>query len=172
MTYYLHKVYFVKISDFCESKVWLVSGFALVWLHGSGSELKPIRIHNTGNFTTTNTKFVLTNNRVHRLFKKENIVDNLYRPYRIKYLFKPYKKNWRPCVWASLCVGAGLVQGYTPLVLVVILLQAVGGLVVAATIKYADNILKAELRDPYQTFSWKIGGFIRRISLQLLKCSW
>jgi UDP-sugar transporter A1/2/3 len=50
-------------------------------------------------------------------------------------------------------VGAGLVQGYTPLVLVVILLQAVGGLVVAATIKYADNILKAELRDPYQTFS-------------------
>ena len=48
----------------------------------------------------------------------------------------------------SLCAGAGLVQGYTPLVLVVILLQAVGGLVVAATIKYADNILKAELRDP------------------------
>ncbi len=46
----------------------------------------------------------------------------------------------------SLCAGAGLVQGYTPLVLVVILLQAVGGLVVAATIKYADNILKAELR--------------------------
>ncbi len=55
-------------------------------------------------------------------------------------------------VGASLC-GAGLVQGYTPLVLVVILLQAVGGLVVAATIKYADNILKAELRDPYQTLS-------------------
>jgi hypothetical protein len=52
-------------------------------------------------------------------------------------------------VVASLSVcGAGLVQGYTPLVLVVILLQAVGGLVVAATIKYADNILKAELRDP------------------------
>jgi hypothetical protein len=44
--------------------------------------------------------------------------------------------------------GAGVVQGYTPLVLVVILLQAVGGLVVAATIKYADNILKAELRNP------------------------
>ena len=37
---------------------------------------------------------------------------------------------------------AGLVQGYSPLVILVILLQAVGGLVVAATIKYADNILK------------------------------
>jgi hypothetical protein len=64
----------------------------------------------------------------------------------------------------SLC-GAGLVQGYTPLVLVVILLQAVGGLVVAATIKYADNILKAELR--IQNLVMK--GFRRRIS-QLLKC--
>jgi hypothetical protein len=69
-------------------------------------------------------------------------------------------------VGASLC-GAGLVQGYTPLVLVVILLQAVGGLVVAATIKYADNILKAELRDPYQAFSWRTGAFTR-ISIQLL----
>ena len=32
--------------------------------------------------------------------------------------------------------------GYTSSVVTVILLQAVGGLVVAATIKYADNILK------------------------------
>lgn len=37
---------------------------------------------------------------------------------------------------------AGLLQGYTAPVVAVILLQAVGGLVVAATIKYADNILK------------------------------
>ncbi|CAE8623181.1 unnamed protein product, partial [Polarella glacialis] len=36
----------------------------------------------------------------------------------------------------------GLLQGYSPLVWCVILLQAVGGLVVAAVLKYADNILK------------------------------
>ena len=41
----------------------------------------------------------------------------------------------------NLCC-AGLLQGYSPLVLLIILLQATGGLVVAATIKYADNILK------------------------------
>ena len=34
-------------------------------------------------------------------------------------------------------------QGYTGLVWVVVLLQGVGGLVVAAVIKYADNILKS-----------------------------
>merc|ERR1712176_1361144 len=37
---------------------------------------------------------------------------------------------------------AGFVQGYNSLVWTVILLQAVGGLVVAAVLKYADNILK------------------------------
>jgi hypothetical protein len=83
--------------------------------------------------------------------RKESIL-----PVLIK-CFRPYEKNSIPgdreLEPLSLCVGAGLVQGYTPLVLVVILLQAVGGLVVAATIKYADNILKAELRDPYQTLS-------------------
>lgn len=36
----------------------------------------------------------------------------------------------------------GFMQGYTPLVWGVIFLQAVGGLVVAAVLKYADNILK------------------------------
>jgi len=36
----------------------------------------------------------------------------------------------------------GFMQGYSPLVWAVILLQAVGGLVVAAVLKYADNILK------------------------------
>lgn len=36
----------------------------------------------------------------------------------------------------------GFFQGYSPLVVLVITLQALGGLVVAATIKYADNILK------------------------------
>mmetsp|Transcript_8721 Transcript_8721/g.20005 ORF Transcript_8721/g.20005 Transcript_8721/m.20005 type:complete len:370 (+) Transcript_8721:125-1234(+) len=37
---------------------------------------------------------------------------------------------------------AGFMQGYSMLVWAVILLQAVGGLVVAAVLKYADNILK------------------------------
>jgi len=37
----------------------------------------------------------------------------------------------------------GFFQGYTPLVVVVVLLQALGGLIVAAIIKYADNILKS-----------------------------
>lgn len=37
---------------------------------------------------------------------------------------------------------AGFMQGYSPLVWGVITLQAVGGLVVAAVLKYADNILK------------------------------
>merc|ERR1719189_1985296 len=36
----------------------------------------------------------------------------------------------------------GFLQGYDRLVWSVILLQAVGGLVVAAVLKYADNILK------------------------------
>mmetsp|Transcript_10934 Transcript_10934/g.19965 ORF Transcript_10934/g.19965 Transcript_10934/m.19965 type:complete len:421 (-) Transcript_10934:292-1554(-) len=36
----------------------------------------------------------------------------------------------------------GFFQGYSPLVVLVITLQALGGLTVAATIKYADNILK------------------------------
>eukprot|EP00928_Gymnodinium_smaydae_P038515 TRINITY_DN26553_c0_g1_i1.p1 TRINITY_DN26553_c0_g1~~TRINITY_DN26553_c0_g1_i1.p1 ORF type:complete len:430 (-),score=105.68 TRINITY_DN26553_c0_g1_i1:345-1451(-) len=36
----------------------------------------------------------------------------------------------------------GFLQGYSPLVWGVIVLQAVGGLVVAAVLKYADNILK------------------------------
>jgi len=43
--------------------------------------------------------------------------------------------------WAAIC-ASGIFMGYTRLVLLVIVLQAVGGLVVAATIKYADNILK------------------------------
>lgn len=43
--------------------------------------------------------------------------------------------------WAVICIS-GMFVGYTRLVLLVIVLQAVGGLVVAATIKYADNILK------------------------------
>jgi len=37
----------------------------------------------------------------------------------------------------------GFFQGYTPWVLAVIVTQAIGGLVVAAIIKYADNILKS-----------------------------
>eukprot|EP00406_Dinophysis_acuminata_P001890 CAMPEP_0179214556 /NCGR_PEP_ID=MMETSP0797-20121207/2380_1 /TAXON_ID=47934 /ORGANISM="Dinophysis acuminata, Strain DAEP01" /LENGTH=358 /DNA_ID=CAMNT_0020920599 /DNA_START=39 /DNA_END=1115 /DNA_ORIENTATION=- len=37
---------------------------------------------------------------------------------------------------------AGFLQGYSTLVWLVILLQAIGGLVVAAVLKYADNILK------------------------------
>jgi UDP-sugar transporter A1/2/3 len=36
----------------------------------------------------------------------------------------------------------GFFQGYSPVVALVICLQALGGLVVAAVIKYADNILK------------------------------
>jgi len=36
----------------------------------------------------------------------------------------------------------GLFQGYTPVVWTVVSLQSVGGLVVAATIKYSDNIMK------------------------------
>jgi len=36
----------------------------------------------------------------------------------------------------------GLLQGYTAVVWTIVVLQAVGGLVVAATIKYADNIVK------------------------------
>uniref|UniRef100_UPI00358FAD0D UDP-N-acetylglucosamine transporter isoform X1 n=2 Tax=Myxine glutinosa TaxID=7769 RepID=UPI00358FAD0D len=37
---------------------------------------------------------------------------------------------------------AGLLQGFNSLTWIVVILQAVGGLVVAAVIKYADNILK------------------------------
>ena len=36
----------------------------------------------------------------------------------------------------------GLFYGFTPLVWTIVVIQAIGGLVVAATIKYADNILK------------------------------
>jgi len=43
--------------------------------------------------------------------------------------------------WAAIQEG-GFMQGYNGLVWGVILLQAVGGLVVAAVLKYADNILK------------------------------
>merc|ERR1719437_334345 len=43
--------------------------------------------------------------------------------------------------WAQI-QEAGFMQGYDGLVWGVILLQAVGGLVVAAVLKYADNILK------------------------------
>ena len=39
-------------------------------------------------------------------------------------------------------LALGMFHGYSASVFLVILLQAVGGLVVAATIKYADNILK------------------------------
>ena len=38
----------------------------------------------------------------------------------------------------------GIFYGYTPVVVTIISLQSVGGLVVAATIKYADNILKGK----------------------------
>merc|ERR1712008_150383 len=43
--------------------------------------------------------------------------------------------------WADI-VRLGIFHGYTFSVVAVICLQAFGGLVVAATIKYADNILK------------------------------
>merc|ERR1711902_196353 len=36
----------------------------------------------------------------------------------------------------------GFFQGYNYLVVIIIILQAFGGLVVAMTVKYADNILK------------------------------
>jgi UDP-sugar transporter A1/2/3 len=42
----------------------------------------------------------------------------------------------------ALIIQGGFLQGYSPLVWGVIFLQAVGGLVVAAVLKYADNILK------------------------------
>ncbi|KAL7550231.1 hypothetical protein ACHAWF_013469 [Thalassiosira exigua] len=42
----------------------------------------------------------------------------------------------------AILYDGGFFQGYTPMVLLVIVLQAGGGLVVAAVIKYADNILK------------------------------
>jgi UDP-sugar transporter A1/2/3 len=37
----------------------------------------------------------------------------------------------------------GFFQGYTPMVWVVVVLSALGGLIIAAVIKYADNILKS-----------------------------
>ena len=40
-------------------------------------------------------------------------------------------------------INGGFFQGYSPLVLTVIALQSGGGLIVAAIIKYADNILKS-----------------------------
>ena len=52
----------------------------------------------------------------------------------------------------------GMFYGYTPVVGAIILLQSVGGLLVAATIKYADNILK---------------GFATSISIIVSSlCSW
>ena len=39
-------------------------------------------------------------------------------------------------------VSGGFFQGYTSIVVVLVLLQAFGGLVVAIAVKYADNILK------------------------------
>ena len=54
-------------------------------------------------------------------------------------------------VFASLAVilndldsveSGGFFQGYTSIVVVLVLLQAFGGLVVAIAVKYADNILK------------------------------
>ena len=52
----------------------------------------------------------------------------------------------------------GMFYGYTPVVGAIILLQSVGGLIVAATIKYADNILK---------------GFATSISIIVSSlCSW
>ncbi|KPP63585.1 UDP-N-acetylglucosamine transporter-like [Scleropages formosus] len=47
--------------------------------------------------------------------------------------------------WLSLVIlmaGVALVQGYNVLTWTVVVLQALGGLVIAAVIKYADNILK------------------------------
>lgn len=43
---------------------------------------------------------------------------------------------------AAAVAEAGFFQGYSPLVWCVILLQALGGIVVAVVIKYADNLLK------------------------------
>ena len=43
--------------------------------------------------------------------------------------------------WDNVAHG-GFFQGYTPVVVVLVLLQAFGGLVVAVAVKYADNILK------------------------------
>jgi len=43
--------------------------------------------------------------------------------------------------WDAIALN-GFFQGYHPLVFVIIALQAFGGLVVAMTVKYADNILK------------------------------
>ena len=40
-------------------------------------------------------------------------------------------------------VSGGFFQGYTPVVVILVLIQAFGGLVVAVAVKYADNILKA-----------------------------
>lgn len=42
-------------------------------------------------------------------------------------------------------VSGGFFQGYTSIVVVLVLLQAFGGLVVAIAVKYADNILKVGL---------------------------
>jgi UDP-sugar transporter A1/2/3 len=42
----------------------------------------------------------------------------------------------------KLRTNGGLFQGYTSLVWMVVMLQSVGGLLVAVVIKYADNILK------------------------------
>lgn len=39
--------------------------------------------------------------------------------------------------------SGGFFQGYTPYVVAVVIFQACGGLIVAAVIKYADNILKS-----------------------------
>ena len=39
-------------------------------------------------------------------------------------------------------VSGGFFQGYTSIVVILVLLQAFGGLVVAIAVKYADNILK------------------------------
>jgi len=36
----------------------------------------------------------------------------------------------------------GFLGGYTPIVWTVVIVQAVGGLIVAAVVKYADNVLK------------------------------
>lgn len=48
-------------------------------------------------------------------------------------------------IWAKMVVllTEGFFQGYTHWVVAVIVLQALGGLIVAAIIKYADNILKS-----------------------------